>query len=87
MLSATLENYFDHPFGSATQLDGVTIRTKQANFTFDKDRPKVIPVAIHFLPEKGSVHLLDLRDDLDFWGIKVITPSGERFLGQPSVRA
>ena len=21
MLSATLENYFDHPFGSATQLD------------------------------------------------------------------
>ena len=56
----------------------MTIRTKQANFTFDKDRPKVIPVAIHFLPEKGSVHLLDLRDDLDFWGIKVITPSGER---------
>lgn len=78
MLSATLENYFDHPFGSATQLDGLTIRTKQANFTFDKDRPKMIPVAIHFLPKKESVHLLDLRDDLDFWGIKVITPSGER---------
>jgi hypothetical protein len=78
MLSATLKNYFDHPFGSATQLAGLTIRTKQANFTFAKDQPKVISAAIHFLPEVGSVRLLDLRDDLDFWGIKVITPSGER---------
>ncbi len=78
MLSATLENYFHQPFGKATRLAGLTIRTKQTNFTFDKDRPKVIPVAIHFLPEKGSVHLLDLRDDSGFWGVKVITPSGER---------
>jgi hypothetical protein len=78
MLSATLPNYFDHPFGSATSLCGLTIRTKEVNYTFAKAAPKVIPVAIHFMQEEDGTHLLDLSEDLDFWGIRVVTPSGER---------
>lgn len=78
MLSATLINYFDHPFGSATQLGALKIRTKAENFTFAKDAPKVISVGVHFLPQADSVRLLDLGETLDCWAIRVVTPTGER---------
>jgi len=78
MLLATLTNYFDHPFGNAPQLGAFKIRTKADNFTFAKDAPKVISVGVHFMPEESSARLLDLSETLDFWAIRVVTPTGER---------
>jgi len=77
-VQANLANYFDYPFGNETVANGLTVRTKAANFTFAKDNPKVISIAIDFLQGKQGALLVDLVDDLEFWAIRVVTPTGEQ---------
>src|SRR5262249_33216127 len=75
---ATLANYFDHPFGENRRLCAFRIRSKEANYRFAKDERKVIRVGLDFLQEDECVRLVDLRDGLDCWDLRVVTPSGRR---------
>lgn len=75
---ATLANYFDHPFGDRPELHALILETKSNSFTFAKDEPKKVPVSIRFLQDEQKVTIPDVRDALDSWAMRVITPGGKR---------
>jgi hypothetical protein len=78
MFPATLSNYFQYDFGSRADLPAFDIVPDRSSYTFAMAEPKRISVAVRFLPSEPKVKLIDLKDQVGFWGLRVIDPKGRR---------
>ncbi len=78
MHCATLENYFDFPFGDRREVPSFQIVT-DGKFNFARHERIVIPVEIQFMDNFGTtVTILDLEGGTAFWGLHRILPDGNR---------
>ncbi len=74
--SATLNSYFDYQFGKQEDLPQFDILTEQKAYTFAPTDGKIIMVTIKFLPTTGSDQLVDLKDSVDLWGVRMRDSTG-----------
>ncbi len=77
-LPGTLGNYFAHSFGSSPYLPAFDIALGQNAYEFTPADKKFIEVSIVFLEEQDAPVLVDIRDSSPLWGVRVITPTGQR---------
>jgi hypothetical protein len=54
MLPATLRNYFQHEFGSHTQIPAIDLAADKERFTFRSGDPVAIPLSVRFKEDKQS---------------------------------
>ena len=75
---ATLANYFNYDFGNDTDLPGFNIVPEKKAYVFALCEPAIIKATIQFMPPIPIVKLIDMDNQLGFWGMRVLTPKGER---------
>jgi hypothetical protein len=59
-------------------LPGFDISTAQAAYTFASADKKIIDATVKFLPATGSDQIIDLKDSVDLWGVRVLDSAGHR---------
>ena len=78
MHNATLENYFDFPFGDRSDMPSFQIATRH-KFNFKQHARIAISVEIQFIDNFGTtVKILDMAGGTDCWGLNRILPDGKR---------
>jgi hypothetical protein len=77
-LQATLENYFKYDFGSSITFQSPQIVPQQKIFNFKKDGPKQVEISVVRWDVNQPVKFADQDEDSSLWGIRVVTPAGER---------
>ncbi|HYG36419.1 MAG TPA: hypothetical protein VEC99_16615, partial [Clostridia bacterium] len=71
---ATLDNYFNYDFGGKVETGAFRLKTDKSSYTFELQKPKLIPVKVVFYPSGTSVKFVDLGRGAELWDIKVKTP-------------
>ncbi len=78
MCSATLSNYFDHPFHNRVHLPAFRITTARNSYRFRAEDQVAVQVEVSFIREQPEVKILDLDEGLGFWGMRCILPDGKK---------
>jgi hypothetical protein len=87
---ATLQNYFEHGFGTKVDLPGVALRAGAASYTFRQNEPKVIEASLELMPmdpldyPSAELSLPDVKGTRQCWALRYVLPGGTQGVARAS---
>ena len=83
LFPATFGNYFDYPFGDRTDIAPFELALDREEYTFAAADPKPVKVTLRFRRNDHTAGIMDLAGAGDFFGLRIMTPDGERVVVEP----